>query len=387
VQPDFLRGQELATVEPYETVDGRRYRVRYRKPDKSQTSRRGFKTKREAELYLANVEVHKASGTFIDPSHALVTVGELGTIWILSQTHLKPSSEAVVESAWRLHVRPYWGRVPVGEVRHSDIQSWVSDLASNTRKRVKPLSGSSVHRAYGVLASVLEVAVRDRRLAVNPAKGVGLPRRVARPHRYLSHEQVHMLAEASEGHGTLIRLLSYTGLRWGEVTALTVKDVDVATRRIRVSRNAVLVNGKVIVGTPKTHKQRVVPFPALLDGSIERLRGGRDDDSLLFTGPTGGFLRTPTVQDRSWLDRALKSASLPEMTIHDLRHTAASLAISAGANVKAVQKMLGHASAAMTLDTYADLFDDDLNAVGARLNDAALASKSIQSWVEESVRK
>lgn len=62
------------------------------------------------------------------------------------------------------------------------------------------------------------------------------------------------------------------------------------------------------------------------------------------------------------------------MTTHDLRHTAASLAISAGANVKAVQTMLGHASAAMTLDTYADLFPDDLEAVAARLDEARSAS-------------
>jgi len=65
----------------------------------------------------------------------------------------------------------------------------------------------------------------------------------------------------------------------------------------------------------------------------------------------------------------LANPSIPRLTPHDLRHTAASLAISSGANVKAVQRMLGHASAAMTLDTYADLFDDDLDAVATRLND------------------
>jgi integrase len=59
------------------------------------------------------------------------------------------------------------------------------------------------------------------------------------------------------------------------------------------------------------------------------------------------------------------------MTLHNLRHTAASLAIASGANVKAVQRMLGHASAAMTLDVYADLFDDDLDAVAVGLNHAA----------------
>ena len=71
-----------------------------------------------------------------------------------------------------------------------------------------------------------------------------------------------------------------------------------------------------------------------------------------------------------WFDKAVAKAGVPRITPHDLRHTAASLAVSAGANVKAVQKMLGHASAAMTLDIYADLFDDDLKAVARALHDA-----------------
>ena len=68
------------------------------------------------------------------------------------------------------------------------------------------------------------------------------------------------------------------------------------------------------------------------------------------------------------------------MTLHDLRHTAASLAISSGANVKAVQRMLGHASAAMTLDVYADLFDDDLDALARRLDNAAALSIVGKMW-------
>jgi integrase len=70
------------------------------------------------------------------------------------------------------------------------------------------------------------------------------------------------------------------------------------------------------------------------------------------------------------------------VTIHDLRHTAASMAISAGANVKAVQRMLGHASAAMTLDTYADLFDDDLDAVSDRLDSVRASRLAVEPPVE-----
>src|SRR6202011_2996106 len=91
---------------------------------------------------------------------------------------------------------------------------------------------------------------------------------------------------------------------------------------------------------------------------------GRDD--LLFPSPSGGYLKPPGTE--SWLSGAVARCrkadpTFPKLTTHELGHTAASLAISAGANVKAIQRMLGHASAAMTLDVYADLFDSDLAAV------------------------
>ena len=125
---------------------------------------------------------------------------------------------------------------------------------------------------------------------------------------------------------------------------------------------------------------------AVITGALVSVdKASRSAPTPLSTSPLPGLSRIryyPTIKPWSWFDRALKSASLPEMTIHDLRHTAASLAISAGANVKAVQKMLGHASAAMTLDTYADLFDDDLNTVAVRLNEAAISSNVVRMWSE-----
>lgn len=79
--------------------------------------------------------------------------------------------------------------------------------------------------------------------------------------------------------------------------------------------------------------------------------------------------------------------SFPELTIHDLRHTAASLAVSAGASVKAVQRMLGHASAAMTLDINADLFDDGLDAVATALDQAKADSNAVKMWSQDEIRK
>ena len=108
------------------------------------------------------------------------------------------------------------------------------------------------------------------------------------------------------------------------------------------------------------------------------MRAGAD---LLFHGDEGRHLRRPHPVS-GWFAKAVAESGVPHATPHDLRHTAASLAVSAGANVKAVQKMLGHASAAMTLDIYADLFDDDLEAVATAL-DAARTRESVgKMWAD-----
>lgn len=149
------------------------------------------------------------------------------------------------------------------------------------------------------------------------------------------------------------------------------------SRRMRGSRNAVKVNGVIHVGTPKTHATRSVPFPAFLSEPLARMCEGKGRDSILF-GEGEAHMVLPHSQ-RGWFTAAVGRAQaadpgFPRLTPHDLRHTAASLAISAGANVKAVQRMLGHASAAMTLDVYAELFDDDLEAVSTALDQARSAA-------------
>lgn len=133
-----------------------------------------------------------------------------------------------------------------------------------------------------------------------------------------------------------------------------------------------LVGSDVFVGTPKTHENRSVPFAEFLTEPLARACEGKSRDQLVFGRGLAHMARIQS--DQGWFHNAVKAAqevdpSFPRVTPHDLRHTAASLAISAGANPKLVQRMLGHASAAMTLDTYADLFADDLETVSARLND------------------
>lgn len=360
----------MGSITPYDTVSGRRYRVRYRKPDHTQTDKRGFMTKREAERFLASVTIAKATGDYIDPSLSRVTVSALAATWLSSKRPpvLKPSSYLPLTTAWRVHVEPRWGNRELRSIMPSEVQAWVTEMATQR-------SPSVVIRALGVLAGILDMAVGDRRISRNPARGLrNLPRRSSRKRRvYLTHRQVQILASVS-AHPALVMVLGYSGLRWGEATALRVHHVNRERRRFNVEENAVLVRWQVHIGTPKTHERRSVPYMAALAPLIDAVCEDKEPDDLLFGNGKTHMKREN--DDQSWFAVAVRRAqkldpTIPRLTPHDLRHTAASLAISAGANVKAVQKMLGHASAAMTLDTYSDLFDDDLDAVAARMQNAA----------------
>ncbi|WP_233206051.1 site-specific integrase [Cryobacterium sp. N19] len=189
---------------------------------------------------------------------------------------------------------------------------------------------------------------------------------------YLSNDQVARLARACGPDADVIILLAYTGLRWGEMAGLKTARIDLDRRRIDVAEAVSDPRGRVIWGTPKSHERRSVPFPDFLSDSLRARCEGKHPDDLVFMAPDGGVLRSGNFRNRRF-NSALASIQaadpeFPKVTPHDLRHTAASLAVSVGANVKAVQRMLGHSSAAMTLDVYADLFDDDLDAVAVALN-------------------
>lgn len=369
----------MGSIEPYDTRRGRRYRVRYRDPERREKSKSGFRTKREAEAFQASVAIAVSSGAYIDPGDARQTVGRLGPEWLAAQTHLKPSSFATLETAWRVYVAPRWGETEVGRIRHSDVQAWVAKLIKGSAPSIHPqhpLGATSVIRAYGVLASILDTAVRDRRLSANSARGVHLPRKHGKRHACLGHQHVELLARSANDKGTLVRFLAYTGLRWGEAVALHVREVDFGRRRVSVVENAVRVGGRIIVGTPKSDRARRVPIPPFLAAELAELVRGRSAGALVF-GDGVRHLNQPTVKGGWWVQSIARAQAIdpgfPTPTIHDLRHTAASLAVSAGANVKAVQRMLGHASAAMTLDVYADLFDEDLESVSMALDHARAA--------------
>jgi integrase len=340
--------------------------VRYRQPDGVQTKKRGFRTKRDAQIFANTVEVSKMTGSYVAPSVGKTTVGALGPGWLERQRgHMKPSGWRSYQSAWRIHVAPRWSTVQIADIRFSDVQAWVSELSSRRGPVI-------VETAASVLRRILDDAVSDRILASNPARGVKLPPRKPRPHVFLTGSQLDALAVQAGRYRSLVLLLGTVGLRWGEAAALRVSDIDFLRRRIHLHTNAVVVGRHVHVGTLKSNKNRTVAVPRFVLDELAVTCQGKGRDGLLWPSQTGSYLAPPTAHD-SWLSGAVKRCqtndpTFPRVTAHALRHTAASLAVSSGANPKVVQRMLGHTSAAMTLDVYSDLFDTDLDAVAARMD-------------------
>jgi len=225
----------VATIEPYQTASGAKlYMVRYRKPDNKQTMRRGFRSRRDAQMFAATVEVAKAKGQYVAPKLGRITVDELSTAWLARKSQAtKPSHYRMLESAYRCHVRPRWATAAVADIELLGIEAWITAM-------VRGGSGATtVLRAYGVLAGILSDAVKGKRLAANPAQGVeNLPKKTGSRRIYLTADDLSRFAEECGEHRALVLVLAYCGLRWGEAIGLRVRDVEFLRRRLSVHENA-----------------------------------------------------------------------------------------------------------------------------------------------------
>lgn len=351
---------------------GRLWEVHYRTPENRATRKRGFTTQREAESWRTSMEASKQTGTYVSPSAGKVTVEQVGKQWKSARGHLKASTIANTETAWK-RVMGRWGNKEVGNVRTAHVRSWVATMVA------EKVGVESIENAFSVLRQIMATAVEDRRVAANPCDSVKLPRREHKHLMCLSHERVSMLAKAVEdlatGYGLLVLFLAYTGLRIGELAAVKVRCIDLEARRVEVIESVTEVAGELVWSNTKTYERRSVPFPAFLADELRARMAGKGPDSVVFTGHEGGVLRVSNFRPRVFkpaLAVCTKADEhFPPVTLRKLRNTAASLAIAEGATVKAVQQMLGHKSAAMTLDTYASLFPSDLDDVADRLDRAA----------------
>lgn len=368
-----------ATIEKYfqkRTGDKPWYRVRWRDEQHKSRCRRGFERKKDAIAYAASLNKSMSDGTFVDPQAGRIPFGYLAEQWLEGKKGTcKQKYYDTIKAAYDIHVEPVWADRAIASIRRSEIQAWVSKQLTSTtvtdektgEKKEKPgYSPSVVLRNYGIVKGVLQSAVADGLLAKTPCMGVDLPKKMEAERVYLTPEQLLRLADAAAEHRALILVLGICGLRWGEAAGLKVGKVDFERRRLKIDTTWIRSGTKRYEDVPKTWERREVPVPPIVLEALREVCKGKRADALVFPGPSAdGHLTEQSRSGHGWYAKALRASGVPSLTCHDLRHTAASIAVHAGCNVKALQRMLGHKTAAMTLDRYASLFDTDLDVVAA----------------------
>jgi integrase len=354
------RRADVASVEKRIRDGNVSWLARWRDPDGRQR-KKTFTRKIDAERFLVGLRAEIQRGTYLDPDAGKVAVAQWSEQWANGLSHLKETTRSRYLGILRVYVVPKWGPRPLSALTHGELASWIAELSA------AGLAPGTVRQIHRVVSLMLDLAVRDGRLGRNPAAGLRMPRARRAEPVFLTPDQLARLVRAAGEHGTVIQLLALTGLRFGELAALRVGRVDLSRRRLVIAESVSEIAGTLAWSSPKTHQTRSVPIPPSLVPVLVRLTESKSQDELVFSAPRGGPIRARNWRARVF-DPAAERAGLSGVTPHDLRHTAASLAVSAGANVKAVQRMLGHASAAMTLDVYAGLFGDDLDDVAQRLD-------------------
>jgi integrase len=337
------------------------WRVRYRGPDGRQRSKT-FARRRDAEAYENQINQQLRSGDWLDPRRGKVT---LKSVWEeyerVGTGHLRATTLQNYRFGWR-NIEPHLGNWPVGRIEHADVAEWVQSLSTTK-------GPETVRQAHRVLCLVLDFAITTRRLRINPARGVRLPHRAPARERILTVAEIQALTTLLGQDGDLVLAMAYLGLRWSELAALKVSDIDLTRRRVRIIERATEVGGRMDVAAPKSvASRRSVAIPALLEPVLVARVYGKSHDELVFTAPDGGYLRNGNWRSRSGWDRATRELGLGGVTPHDLRRTFGSLARSAGADLRWIQRAMGHESINTTARIYAHLYDDELDIVAAALD-------------------
>ena len=207
----------------------KRWRARYRGPD-GREHNKTFPRRIDAERFLAYVESRKTAGEWIDPQLGRVPFRAWVGRWARTIVHLKPKTLEGYEILLNKNILPVFEGYPLARIEPVDVREWVAWMID------RGVSASRVRQAYYLMSSIMRAAVESGHLARNPCMGVRLPKLPNREMLFLSAEEVDRLAGASpEPYGTLIYLLAYGGLRWGEATALRRGRCHLPRSRIEVA--------------------------------------------------------------------------------------------------------------------------------------------------------
>ena len=285
-------------------------------------------------------------------------------------TDLRPSTRARDEIYYRLHIAPFFGATPLSRLDRTSLRVWVADLADPDASGLAP---ATVRKIVQILNKVVRAALEDRLIVINPVDRLPLPKIEREEMRFVSHSELIRLADCIDPrYRAFVLLGGYGGLRLGEMLGLRSARVDLQRGTVTVAETLVDVNNRISFGPPKTKAaNRAISLPRFVCDELARLtKCSTQPDKLLFQSPDGLPIRASLFRTRFWTP-AVNRADVAPLRIHDLRHTAVSLWIAAGANPKQVAVRAGHTSVSVVLDRYGHLYPDHDSGLVAALEASA----------------
>jgi len=320
-----------------------------------------FATERDAKLFDAARRTQVTRPDWVDPARGRVSVGHVAEEWLDARRgSAAPLTVDTDRGLWRRLVAPTFAACPVGHVTEAEVAAWLGDLAA------RDVAPATRRRALAVLRGVMAHAVADRRIVVSPAAAVKAPRGgTRREGQALTPDQVlRLLAELPKGCRPPVLFMALTGLRVSEMAGLQVGDAyrSPGEYLLRVHRSISQTpeSGRAVLGDLKTHRARSVPVPRPLVEWVRLRAEAADPEAPLFAAPSGVPWTRGNFATRSGWSAARLRAGLPGVRIHDLRHTAATAMLSAGADVLSVSRVLGHSTPTLTLLLYGHVVDEGI---------------------------
>lgn len=329
-----------------------RFQARYTGPDEMPyKAPYTFDTRSDAEDYLSGVRTDIVRGEWKPPSEApaiteapkvaAYIAGWIETRLTKDAQPLKPKTKSHYRWLLRTYIEPHLGDLDVSVVTPAAVRTWYTRLETGRTAKA---------HAYSMLQSAMETAVEeDHLLEVNPCriKGAGKVKR-AKDIRPADLDELEVIVRAMPERMQLIVLLAcWCQLRFGEVTELRRKDVDLKRGIIRIDRGVTRVDGELIVGTPKSDAgKRPVHYPSHLESAIKdhlQRYTQLGPEGLLFWGPKTGVQLAHSSLLYRW-NKAKHLARRDDMTPHTLRHTGAVLFAQSGATLKELMARLGHST-------------------------------------------
>jgi integrase len=345
---------------------GTKYKATYR-DSAGRLRSKTFVRVKDAEFFLADVHVKKTTGSLLDAAAGKMLFRDFWQHFCETSPHLKPSTRELYDMQARLYLLPAFGDLRLSSISKADVRKFVADLSCEGK------GAATISGAQRLLHRLLALAVEEDRIVRNPAHGVKVPQGGRREPRFLTGEEVAAVGrEVPDRYRALVYTLAYGGLRIGEATALRVRSVDFKAGTIRVVENAPEIGGRKLLGqSTKTGRGvRTVDIPAalgdLLREHLTKHGTPLDPDSLVFTNRRGGPVLQSNFRQVVFQPAARRAEVVPVPTVHDLRHTAASLFAKAGLTLQEAADQLGHGSTTMTA-RYSHIFPEHRQAKIAKL--------------------